>query len=113
MSDRAYYADIRRDVAAETCPLIDRIIKAIKTACHDIELSECDEASSIISELDYVDTLEDIRRHNRALRDALVESMKTVEQLEAKVSKLTETVVDLNGEIKWRDRLIEELQCED
>lgn len=85
------YHAIARDVAPETCPLIDGVIRAIrgaiKTADKGAGCLEDEKAVSFLEDVEFElrgleDDMETIRKHNRALRDALCAALERVDELE-------------------------------
>lgn len=99
-----HHGTIRREVAGETCPTINRVQKGISDA-----MIELNRAGENLADLDAL--LEEIRDANSSLRDALAEKMGECAALEEEKSSLEterDGLQEENDELKETVQKLEE-----
>jgi predicted nuclease with TOPRIM domain len=96
---------VNREVAPHTCPILDDIIRLLGELYSKIpeDLEEGDGISNMYQNA--LDKIEEVRKHNHALREALVEDRETLEDTKDELEKKT-------SECEEKDSRIDELETE-
>jgi septal ring factor EnvC (AmiA/AmiB activator) len=97
------YRHIRDHVAPETCPLLDDVKKEIEYTLENY-VNDSDHSSDLRRALE---TIEEIRKHNQKLRDALLDEIVEKERLEVEIDNVRD---ELKSALDENDELERELE---